>query len=42
MMTNILEELADLPERVTTDPDSIGDGDGAPFAEDNGGLAEES
>ena len=32
MMTNILEELADLPEKVTANPDSIGNGDAEPLA----------
>ena len=34
LMTNLLEELADLPERVTADPDGVDDGNGAPLSED--------
>ena len=41
MMTQILEELADLPQRVTANPDWIDDGDAVPLAEVNGGQAED-
>lgn len=34
MMTNLLEKLADLPAKVTEDPDSIGGGDAVPLSED--------
>jgi hypothetical protein len=40
MMTNILEEIADLPQRVTANPDSTGDKNDAPLAEVNGGPTE--
>jgi hypothetical protein len=41
MMTQILEEIAGLPERVTANPDSIGDENGEPLAEVNGGPTED-
>ena len=30
MMTSLLEEISNLPQKVTADPDSTGDGDAAP------------
>ena len=31
MMTSLLEEISNLPQKVTADPDSTGDGDAAPL-----------
>ena len=36
MMVSVLEEIADLPERVT-DPNWVAEGDATPFAEDDRG-----
>ena len=34
MMTNLLEEISDLPAKVTADPDSIDGGNGGGLTED--------
>ena len=35
MMTSVLEEIADLPQKVTN-PAGVGEGDAMPFADDDG------